>query len=165
MRSSDLKKFVVELDAWLDARGGLLDAPARDELKARLDRCLAAIEVAIDEEENAWIRAQVLDVGATLFNVNEHPALSAEERRQVRAMVHQLRLRVESGEVGAEVRHQLNSATGRIERIKRLHPQEGARLHIEARNISRLLDAQSVCIGAWTGTGAATSDEPADSPF
>ena len=69
MQSSDLKKLVVELDTWLDSRGGLLDAPARDELKARLDRCAAAIEVAIEEEEKARIRAELLQVGATLISV------------------------------------------------------------------------------------------------
>ena len=69
MQSSDLKKLVVELDVWLDSRGGLLDAPARDELKARLERCAAAIEVAIEEEESARIRAEVLRIGATLISV------------------------------------------------------------------------------------------------
>lgn len=69
MRSSDLKTLVVELDSWLDARGGLFDAPARDELKARLDRCLAAIEVAIEEEEKARIRDELLQIGAKLVSV------------------------------------------------------------------------------------------------
>lgn len=69
MRSSDLKKLVVELDSWLDARGSLFDAPARDELKARLDRCLAAIEVAIEEEEKARIRDELFQIGATLVSV------------------------------------------------------------------------------------------------
>ena len=69
MQSSDLKKLVAELDTWLDSRGGLLDAPARDELKARLDRCAAAIEVAIEEEEKARIRDELLQVGATLIGV------------------------------------------------------------------------------------------------
>jgi hypothetical protein len=69
MQSSDLKKLVVELDVWLDSRGGLLDAPARDELKARLDRCAAAIEVAIEEEEKARIRAELYQIFATLIGV------------------------------------------------------------------------------------------------
>ena len=69
MQSSDLKKLVIELDNWLDSRGSLLDAPARDELKARLERCAAAIEVAIEEEESARIRAEVLRIGATLISV------------------------------------------------------------------------------------------------
>lgn len=69
MQSSDLKKLVVELDLWLDSRGGLLDAPARDELKARLDRCAAAVEVAIEEEEKARIRAELYQIFATLIGV------------------------------------------------------------------------------------------------
>jgi len=67
--SSDLKKLVVELDSWLDERGSLLDAPAREELKARLGRCIAAIEVAVEEEERARIRAELLDITATLVTV------------------------------------------------------------------------------------------------
>lgn len=69
MQSSDLKKLVVELDLWLDSRGGLLDAPARDELKARLDRCTKAIEVAIEDEERARIRAELLQIAATLVSL------------------------------------------------------------------------------------------------
>ncbi|MBN9429134.1 MAG: hypothetical protein J0H09_21755 [Burkholderiales bacterium] len=69
MQSSDLKKLVVELNVWLDSRGGLLDAPARDELKARLDRCAAAVEVAIEEEEKARIRAELYQIFATLIGV------------------------------------------------------------------------------------------------
>jgi hypothetical protein len=49
MTFSDMKKLVVELENLLDVRGGSLDAPARDEFRARLD----GLNKAIDEAEAA----------------------------------------------------------------------------------------------------------------
>jgi len=38
-------------------------------LKARLDRCAGAVEVAIEEEEKARIRAELYQIFATLIGV------------------------------------------------------------------------------------------------
>ena len=76
------------------------------------------------------------------INVNEHATITPQERRQVRAMVHQLGLRVRSGEDTPEVRQLLLSATGKVGRIQRLHPNEASRLRTQTQGIQAQLDAQ-----------------------
>ena len=69
MRSSDLENLLVVLEKWLDERGGLFDAPARDEYRAHLDRLGKAIEAAVEAEEKARIRAELYQIGAALVSV------------------------------------------------------------------------------------------------
>ncbi len=73
-------------------------------------------------------------------NVNEQVTITATERRQVRAMVHQLEQRVHSGENTPEVRQLLLSAIGKIGRIQRLHPDYADKLRLQARGIQSTLD-------------------------
>jgi hypothetical protein len=50
--SSELKRLVGELDVWLAVRGDLLDAPARDEFRASVDRLKQAVDLADAEAED-----------------------------------------------------------------------------------------------------------------
>jgi hypothetical protein len=59
--SSELKRLVDELDLWLAARGDLLDAPARDEFRASVERLKQAVEVAeVEAEDRLMIEAMNL---------------------------------------------------------------------------------------------------------
>ena len=76
------------------------------------------------------------------INVNEHLTITPQERRQVRAMVHQLGLRIRSGEDNPEVRQLLLSVTGKVGRLQRLHPDEASRLRAQTHRMQELLDVQ-----------------------
>ncbi len=68
MKFSDMKKLVDELGNLLDVRGGSLDAPARDEFRARLD----GLKIAIDEAEAAEARRignDLIELTAALLGV------------------------------------------------------------------------------------------------
>lgn len=120
---------------------------------------------AMDGEQKSWAIAQVYGMlGARGFkparskhaifngntsrtimrvNVNEHVAITMRERRQVRAMVHQLEQRVLAGDHTPQVRKLLSSAMGRISRIHRLHPDFADKLRNQARAVESMLQASS----------------------
>ena len=54
--SFELKRLVGELEYWLAKRGDLLDAPARDEFKASLDRLKQAVDEADAESETRLLQ-------------------------------------------------------------------------------------------------------------
>ncbi len=117
---------------------------------------------AISAEEKTWAIAQVYamlgshgfkparqkhaifngNASRTIMrvNVNEHVTITPAERRQVRAMVHQIEQRVRSGENTPELRQLLSSAIGKIGRIQRLHPGYADKLRLQARGIQSILD-------------------------
>ena len=119
----------------------------------------------MDGEQKSWAIAQVYGMlGARGFkparskhaifngntsrtimrvNVNEHVAITMRERRQVRAMVHQLEQRVLAGDHTPQVRKLLSSAMGRISRIHRLHPDFADKLRNQARAVESMLQASS----------------------
>ena len=66
--SSDLKRLVGELETLLAERGVLLDAPARDEFEAWLDRLKRASDEA-DAEATDRLRVDALDLFAALLSV------------------------------------------------------------------------------------------------
>lgn len=125
---------------------------------------------AIGAEEKSWAIAQVYAMlgshgfkparqkhaifngGASRtimrVNVNEHVTITPAERRQVRAMVHQLEQRVHSGENTPEVRQLLSSAIGKIGRIHRLHPEYADKLRLQARRIESNLDEMPFITGS-----------------
>lgn len=122
---------------------------------------------AIGQDEKTWAVAQVYGMlGSRGFrparakhaifngqasrmimrvNVNEQVTISSDERRRVRAMVHQLDQRVRAGDNTSELRQLLSSAIGKIGRIRLLHPDYGEKLHLQAREIQRVL-AERPCI-------------------
>lgn len=68
MSSSDMKRLVSELELLLTERGVLLDAPARDEFRARLEGLKEAIEVA-DVAAARRLRVDLVDLTAALLSV------------------------------------------------------------------------------------------------
>ncbi|WP_407971010.1 reverse transcriptase family protein [Burkholderia pyrrocinia] len=78
------------------------------------------------------------------LNANRHPTLPIEERANIRAMVHQLEQCLAREEVTAEFRTRLSTANGKVGRLKRLHPREGAALRLRLDAIRRVLDALPV---------------------
>lgn len=68
MTFSDMKKLVDELEYLLDVRGGSLDAPARDEFRARLDSLREAIEAA-EAAEALRIGNDLMEFTAALLSV------------------------------------------------------------------------------------------------
>ena len=68
MKFSDMKRLVDELDYLLAVRGGSLDAPARDEFRARLDGLNKAIDVA-EAAEAHRIGNDLIDLTAALLSV------------------------------------------------------------------------------------------------
>ena len=97
-------------------------------------------------------------------NVNEHVTITPAERRQVRAMVHQLEQRVRSGENTPEVRQLLSSAIGKIGRIQRLHPGYADKLRVQARSIQSILDDRPFSTESPVLSIASQADE-GDPPF
>lgn len=70
---------------------------------------------------------------------NRRPALSREERQNIRAAVHTLERRVASGESGAEIRTELNRVTSRVGRLGTLHETEALTLKSRLRKVRTLL--------------------------
>lgn len=101
------------------------------------------------------------------INVNEHLTITPLERRQVRAIVHQLGLRVRSGENSVDVHQQLASVVGKIGRIKRLHPGYAEHLRAQTREIQAVLDKLPFRTGACLPqlTFSPTGEVPHEPPF
>lgn len=97
-------------------------------------------------------------------NVNEQLTITPAERRQVRALVHQIEQRVRSGENTPEIRQLLSSATGNIGRIQRLHPGYADKLRVKARGVQSILDARPFSTESPTLSTASRADE-GDPPF
>ncbi|WP_306404168.1 hypothetical protein, partial [Escherichia coli] len=97
-------------------------------------------------------------------NINESVTITPAERRQVRAMVHQLEQRVRSGENTPEVRRLLSSAIGKIGRIQRLHPDYADKLRFKARGIQSTLDEMPFSTESLAPSIASQADEE-DPPF
>ncbi|MEZ5587305.1 MAG: hypothetical protein R3E46_09575 [Sedimenticolaceae bacterium] len=66
--SSDLKKLVDELAVLLTERGGSLDAPARREFEAHIERLKTSIDGA-DAKKLAGLRKDALQTMASLLSV------------------------------------------------------------------------------------------------
>jgi Reverse transcriptase (RNA-dependent DNA polymerase) len=98
------------------------------------------------------------------LNVNEYPTITPKERGQVRAMVHQLEIRVHHGENGTEVHHALAVAIGKIGRLQRLHPREAAALRERTGVLRDLLKTQPFTTGPSIG-GTAQVVHAAEAPF
>jgi hypothetical protein len=155
--------YLANLVFW-DIEPRMVEAlAARDMRYSRfVDDVTVSHPAAIGNEEKSWAIAQVYGMlGSRGFkparqkhaifngnasrtimrvNVNEHVTITPAERRQVRAMVHQLEQRVRAGENTPEVRQLLSSAIGKIGRIQRLHPAYADKLRTQARGIQSSLD-------------------------
>ena len=68
MTFSDMKRLVEELEYLLNVRGGSLDAPARDEFRARLDGLNKAIDAA-EAAEAHRIGNDLIEFTAALLSV------------------------------------------------------------------------------------------------
>lgn len=68
MTFSDMKRLVDELESQLDVRGGMLDAPARNEFRARLDDLKQAIDAA-EAAEAQRIANDLIEFAAALLSV------------------------------------------------------------------------------------------------
>lgn len=69
------------------------------------------------------------------MNINRQASLTAKERGQIRAMVHQLEKKLVRGEVGAEFHQAMDSVCGKLGKLRRLHPGEADRLQIRLRAV------------------------------
>lgn len=97
-------------------------------------------------------------------NVNERVTITPAERRQVRAMLHQLEQRVRSGENTPEVWQSLSSVIGKIGRIQRLHPDYADKLRFKARGIQLTLDEMPFSTESPASSISHWADE-GDPPF
>ncbi|WP_322005867.1 reverse transcriptase family protein [Paraburkholderia tropica] len=78
------------------------------------------------------------------LNVNRQPTLPKLERAKIRAAVYQLEQSLARRDLGPEFRSRLNTVSGKVGRLKRLHPREGAALRIRLDQIRRTVDALPV---------------------
>jgi retron-type reverse transcriptase len=75
----------------------------------------------------------------TKLMVNRKPALPTEDRQNIRAAVHALEKRIASGEMGAEIKTELNRVTSRVGRLGTLHATEAAPLKLRLRRARQFL--------------------------
>ncbi|MGU7816985.1 reverse transcriptase family protein [Burkholderia sp. AW49-1] len=78
------------------------------------------------------------------LNANRQPTLPKQERAKIRAAVFQLERSLRRAEPDAEFRSRFNAVSGKVGRLKRLHPQEGAALRLRLDQIRRTIDALPV---------------------
>lgn len=97
------------------------------------------------------------------LNANRAPTLPKQERSAIRAQVYQLEQRVAQADQNDDLRAALSAAIGKVGRLKRLHPSEGAALRLRLDAIRRTLDAQPVVTHATIPIQV--SDEAASTPF
>lgn len=71
----------------------------------------------------------------TKLVINERTALTADERQAIRAAVFQLECEVDRDGFTAELAVRCNSVAGRVGRLRRLHPSEGAALKTRLRKL------------------------------
>jgi hypothetical protein len=62
------------------------------------------------------------------MSINRHTTIPAKERSQIRAMVRQLEMQFNRGDVGVEFRLAMDSVNGKVGKLRRLHPAEGEKL-------------------------------------
>jgi hypothetical protein len=74
------------------------------------------------------------------LNANRSPTLTKQERAAIRAQVYQLEQRVAQAEKSPDIRTALSAAIGKVGRLKRLHPREGAALRLRLDAVRRTLD-------------------------
>ncbi|EMN5130290.1 RNA-directed DNA polymerase [Burkholderia contaminans] len=74
------------------------------------------------------------------LNANRSPTLTKQERSAIRAQVYQLEHRVAQAEKGLDIRTALSAAIGKVGRLKRLHPREGAALRLRLDAVRCTLD-------------------------
>lgn len=70
------------------------------------------------------------------------PTLTKQERSKTRAQVFQVENRLVQGETGAEIRHAVNQAGGKVGRLKRLHVRRGVALRARLDSVRHALDVQ-----------------------
>lgn len=73
-------------------------------------------------------------ITVTKLVTNKRVALPARERHRVRASVKELELHLDQWPLDT-VRARLASVTGRVSRLKRMHPTEGERLHARLKGV------------------------------
>ncbi|CAJ0733883.1 MULTISPECIES: reverse transcriptase family protein [Burkholderiaceae] len=98
------------------------------------------------------------------LNANRHPTLPKQERAQIRALVFQLEQSLARGDTGAVFRSRLNTASGKVGRLKRLHSREGEALRLRLNKIRRVLDVLPLVTCPTTPPGERVQGEDA-APF
>lgn len=73
------------------------------------------------------------------MNINRQATITAKERGQIRAMVHHLEMRVERGDLGVEFCQAINTVTGKVGRLHRLHPAEAEKLRDRLSVIQKIV--------------------------
>jgi hypothetical protein len=97
------------------------------------------------------------------MNINRQATITAKERGQIRAMVHHIEKRLERGDIGVELDEAMNTVTGKVGRLHRLHPIEAEklrqRLHVvrEAMRALPFVTLPDPAVAAW--------GRPDDPPF
>ena len=69
------------------------------------------------------------------MNINRRATITAKERGQIRAMVHHLEMRFDRDDVGVEFHQALDTVTGKVGRLHRLHPAEAEKLRDRLRAV------------------------------
>jgi hypothetical protein len=113
--------------------------------------------VGLSAEDKAWAMSQVIAMmGARGFkpardkhviqggrgpitlmrmNINRQPTITAKERGQIRAMVHHLEMQFDRGDIGVEFHRAMDTVSGKVGRLQRLHPVEGDKLRERLRAV------------------------------
>lgn len=111
----------------------------------------------LSTEDKAWAMSQVIAMmGARGFkpardkhviqggrgpitlmrmNINRQATITAKERGQIRAMVHHLEMRFDRGDVGIDFHQAMETVSGKVGRLYRLHPAEGEKLRERLRTV------------------------------
>lgn len=99
------------------------------------------------------------------LNINREVGLSARERSQIRAAVHQLEKCFDQGNTGPEFRQDMDKATGRIGRLGRFHVAEAEQLRGRLQAMRNILNVQPFCSSAIDASEPQPAANVDESPF
>ena len=98
------------------------------------------------------------------MNINRQATITAKERGQIRAMVHHLEMRFARGNVDIEFHQAMQTVSGKIGRLHRLHPDEADKLRERLRAVREAAQALPFTMGQCDAA-ALSFGHPDDPPF
>ena len=94
------------------------------------------------------------------LNVNRRPTLPKLERAKIRAAVFQLEQNLARGDLDPVFRSRLNTVSGKVGHLTRLHPREGLALRIRLDQIRRTVDVLPVTTHPANPLPSSSADSP-----
>ena len=98
------------------------------------------------------------------MNINRQATITAKERGQIRAIVHHLEMRFARGNVDVEFHQAMQTVSGKIGRLHRLHPTEADKLRDRLRAVREAAQALPFTTGQCDAA-ALSFGHPDDPPF